>query len=470
MVRFLGFVQALLLAVCWTSVAQASSLAITHVTIIDATGGEPVSDGVILIDGDRIVAAGPASQVRIPRGTRVLDKTGKFAIPGLMDANVHLFGNLDSDILIRFRGRYDEIILETAQLALKSGLTTVFDTWGPLPDLQAVRDRINAGKATGSRIFLAGNIIGWGGYFSEDFRYEAKPFYRKDFVEYVDNRWSQGVGRELQWDSAEEIGEKVAAYAARDVDFLKYGSNAHRGVGQLSFSQGAQSAIVAAGHAAGKTVQAHVHTPQGIEMAMNAGVDILTHCDSTCERTIPKSMIAQIAAKGITCSVMPAKIPGTAPDDSDKITQTNIKNLVDAGIPVMLSTDAIVEYPFQTSATPRPLGGPNKMGEGQFLALQGLEDIGIDPMKILQIATINIAKGYKKDKDLGSIEPGKLADIVILDANPLSAAANYRKLNTVIKNGQVVDVARLPTAPLIDRKSTRLNSSHNPASRMPSSA
>ena len=70
-------------------------------------------------------------------------------------------------------------------------------------------------------------------------------------------------------------------------------------------------------------------------------------------------------------------------------------------------------------------------------------------MEILKSATSNIAKAYKVDRDLGTLEPGKAADLVILDADPLASARNYRRINTVIKGGVVVDLAALPSAPVI---------------------
>lgn len=73
-------------------------------------------------------------------------------------------------------------------------------------------------------------------------------------------------------------------------------------------------------------------------------------------------------------------------------------------------------------------------------------------MKALQTATINVARGYKVDKDFGTLERGKYADMVVLDADPLLWAGNYRAINMVIKSGQVVDLQKLPTAPLISNQ------------------
>ena len=131
--------------------AQADSLAITHVTIIDGTGAQPISDGAILIEDGKISFSGPRQELNIPADIQTINASGKFVIPGLMDANLHLFLNRDLETLIKYEDRYDEIVVEAAQLTLKAGQTTVFDTWGPLPALVKARDKINNGEVPGSR-------------------------------------------------------------------------------------------------------------------------------------------------------------------------------------------------------------------------------------------------------------------------------------------------------------------------------
>jgi imidazolonepropionase-like amidohydrolase len=431
--------------------ACAAPLALTNVTIIDATGRAPIENGVIVMDNGRITAVGPKASVTIPKGAKVMDKAGKYVIPGLMDANVHLFLNLDLDTLLRLRGRYADVVVEAAQLALKTGQTTVFDTWGPYPDLKAARDRINTGKDVGARIFLAGNIIGFDGPVSKDFADRYKPVLHKSTVDYLNKRWTQGTGRELMWDTADEVAKKVATYAALDVDFLKYAANGHGDYSFAAVGQRSQNAIVKAGHAVGKTVQAHVHSLEGIQSAMDAGVDILTHCDITIERTIPPALVKKIADKGVYCSVLPTtaahrKVIGEFGAKAQGGSMINIKNMADAGIPLMLSTDGGITHPLPLNAPDKPLiDNRTTMGEGHFGALLGLQEA-------LQMATINVAKGYKVDKDFGTLERGKHADMVVLDADPMISARNYRAINMVIKAGEVVDLEKLPVAPLISNQ------------------
>jgi imidazolonepropionase-like amidohydrolase len=114
-------------------------LALTGGTILDGTGSPPIPSGIIVINGERVATVG-SSSVAVPLEAYQIDVTGKYIIPGLMDANVHLLIDTRLENLIRYEGRYEELITEAAQIALRNGLTTVFDTWGPRKPLMRVRD------------------------------------------------------------------------------------------------------------------------------------------------------------------------------------------------------------------------------------------------------------------------------------------------------------------------------------------
>jgi imidazolonepropionase-like amidohydrolase len=443
-----------------TAPALAEPVAIVHATIIDGTGRAPIPNGTIVIDNGRIVSVGAASSVKVPKDAKIIDEKGKFIIPGLMDANVHLYLNLDTESLIRYEGRYDEIVKEGAQITLKNGLTTVFDTWGPYDALQQVRDEINSGATVGSRIYFAGNIIGFDGPLSADFRDSLVPMVSKDFVKRINVQWEKGTGRGLMWDSPQEVGKKISDYANGAVDFLKYGGSGHKDEVFITFSPRVQREIVNAAHKAGKTVQVHAIGLESADMAIDAGVDIITHCDITSSiKTMPLEIIQKMVDKNVYCSILPVtdalrtallaqKNNGMGKDMANS--RINIQNMQKAGVQMMLSTDAGVQNPIGAAESEMPQMDPRtKLGEGHFNAMLGLEQMGVPAMDILKISTINIARGYHLDKDIGSLEPGKRADLVILKENPLASARNYRTITTVMKDGQIVDRAALPSAPVI---------------------
>ena len=451
--------------IVWTGLFQisyAQNIAIINGTIIDATGNEALENGTLLIEGSRISAVGVAREIAIPEDAQIIDAGGKYLIPGLIDANLHLFLNLDLETMIKYEDRYQEIIVEASQITLKNGLTTVFDTWGPYEALVEARDMVNSGEAVGSRIYLAGNIIGFDGPLSADFREDAANYVSNAFAKRTNEAWEQGVGREIMWWGPEEVRTRISEYADKEIDFLKYGASGHVDMAFITFSQRVQEVIVDVAHAAGKTIQAHTTSIESVDMAVEAGVDILTHCDiSGPFRSIPADTIQKIAERGIACSILPVtqerldalleRNPDGGVGADMVISRVNIANLAEAGADLLLSTDGGIQHPLLTAEQSNPVNVDprTKLGEGHFNALVALEQMGIAPMEILKIATSNSAKAYNLDEEFGTLTVGKLADIVILNENPLQNAENYRTIYHVIKAGQIVDTDALPVAPII---------------------
>ncbi len=437
--------------------ALAEPLAITGATIIDGTGKAPLSDGVVLIDGGRIVAVGRARDVAVPEGARRLDARGKYVIPGLMDAHVHLvYAGLEE--LVRYEGRYDELVLAPLQTTLKSGVTTVFDTWGPFPDLTRVRNRIKAGEIAGSRIYLCGNALGWDGPLSPDFNGAGVAQVSPEFVTRINGMWEQGTGRKLLWMTPEQVRSIVRDYVKKDIDFLKYAGTSHNiaHFNYPTFSPRVQKAIVEVGHLAGFSVQAHTLSVETLDMAIDAGVDIVAHADNTGPLTpIPPDTLRKLVERGTAVSVRPFrqqhldrveeldKLGPPPPSWGEpgfyrslmKVEKTNQRNMIKAGVRMLFSTDGVSATAAQVEQDPRL--ARFQLGAAHFDALLALEEDGMKPMEVLRSATAYVAAGYKL-KDLGTVEPGKIADLLVLDANPLASARNYRAIHAVIKDGRVI--------------------------------
>ena len=459
------FALTLLCLLAW-SPAKAASLAIVNGTVIDGTGSAPLKNAVIVINGERIAAIGANGKVDVPEGAQVIDAKGKFVIPGLMDANVHLFGSIaDLELLYKYEGRYNELIIEAAQFALKTGQTTVFDTWGPREPLVKARDQINAGDAIGSRIFLAGNIIGFDGPWTADFLPDVGPLVTAPFVAQINEMWQQGVGRELMWLGPDEVAARVRDYTTKDIDFIKYGASGHAQMFFIAFSPRVQRAIVEEGHRAKMIVQAHTSSVESLDMAIDAGLDIATHCDMTGPSTLmPDETVRKLVEHGIACSILPitqARMgaleklqPNGLISPYMRTSRQNIGKLIAAGATLLLSTDAAITSRDSEAHFAKLLGSVDvdpstKLGEGHFNGLVALEEMGMAPMEILKSATSNIAKAYGHEREFGTLETGKLADVVILDNDPLASARNYRSIHSVIKAGQLVNRDALPLAPIV---------------------
>jgi imidazolonepropionase-like amidohydrolase len=148
-------VVALVVPVLITGTPQAADLALVGGTVITVADPRPINDGVVLIDATDIVAVGPRAEVEVSAGTRVLDTSGRFIIPGLIDTNVHLILMTVPEFYVKYEDRLKDIALQSAQIGLKYGMTTMADTWGPLDPLLEARDRISRGEVVGSHILVA---------------------------------------------------------------------------------------------------------------------------------------------------------------------------------------------------------------------------------------------------------------------------------------------------------------------------
>ncbi len=452
------------LMACFAPV-RAQTLAIANATVIDGTGKGPLPDAVILITDGRFTAVGSAREVAVPKGAKRLDARGKYAIPGLMDAILLLFSP-DLEALVKYEGRYHELVLEAAQLALKSGVTTVFDTNRPPTMVVKARDMINSGQVPGSRIYLGGHIIGMDGPLSVDFFGAAAAHVSKGFARRMNDEWEQGVGRRLLYMSPEEIRPIIREYA-RKVDFLKFAGSDHMPGPFICFSPRQQRAIVEEGHKAGRTVQAHIMSPEALNLVIESGVDLVTHGDMSGPTTpFPDEIIRKLVERRVAISVLPVTqrnlaareklVPGEF-TDFVKIAKINRRNMIKAGVTMLLATETTVRSPQRLAERPTDeanLDEPSLHGQygDQVNALVALEEEGMDRMEILKTATSNTARAYKVDADLGTIERGKLADLLLLDANPLDSARNYGTIRTVIKDGKVIDRDTLPMHPILTAK------------------
>ncbi len=451
------------------------SLLISRPTIIDGIAERPIEGQSIWVENGRIRAIGLREELAVSSSCRVINAEGMFVIPGLMDANVHLLLDMRLENLVRNENRYQDLIAEAAQVALKNGVTTVFDTWGPRRHLMAVRDRINAGETIGSRIYCAGNIVGLDGPCSADFLARSAEIASTALVERINSTWAENVGPELTWMPAEQVAEQVRAYIDTGIDFIKYAGSEHRvptgPSAFLAFSPRCQRAIVQEAHRAGLTAQAHTQSVEAVRVATEVGCDIIQHCNITGPVPIPPETLELLVEKKTASTVFPITRRRyewfekngdivTKPLFTRASVEINVRNLIQSGAKLLLATDAGILA--AETATDPALGAVYsgednlfQLGEGHFHWLKAMEESGLAPVEMLRAATRNIAVAYKKDKDLGTIESGKIADLLILKKNPLVAAENYRSIHMIIKQGAIVDDSALPLEQILTKPAER---------------
>ena len=488
-------------------------LAVVGAMLIDGNGGAPVLDAVVVVTGRKITAVGRRADARIPKGARVIDAASQYLVPGFIDTNVHLslYSGLES--LARYEDRFTDIAIEGAQLQLKYGITSVRDSYGMLQPLREARDRINRGEVPGARLYFAGNIVGWGGPWSYTFtgtRQESLSL----FQEQMNDAIAAGGGEELMNMTPEQLRVALNRYLDQGVDFVKYGGTSHAFLpAMLGFSEAAQRVIVEETHQRGKVPETHATLPEGLRIAVEAGVDLVQHPEAT-DALIPPEVIRLMANRGVICSILEntitgkpwvefqkllksktdsaAKADSTRKADSVKVATTgdslrtwvdstiaelllnrptraktraevardsafqgmlfhrkNAEELIHAGCVVTVSTDNYRASAPEFARVPR--SEDQQPGIGSILSIEGLVELGMTPAQAIVAATRNGALAMRMLDRLGTIEVGKIADLLLLGADPLADIRNIRKLAMVVKDGRIVDVRRLPLKPVLYR-------------------
>jgi imidazolonepropionase-like amidohydrolase len=473
--------------------AQATVRAIIGATLIDGTGGPPIGDAVLVIQDGGITAAGPRASVAIPAGATIVDAKGKYVVPGLIDTNVHLslYGGVGEryETLAKYHPRQRDIVLEAAQLQLKYGVTTVRDSYGVLPPLVAVRDRIAAGQAIGPRILAAGNIVGWGGPYSISFsliREQGLTLFQEQMNEEV----SQGAGEDLVDMTPDEVRTAIRAYLDKGPDFIKYGGTAHFArPAFIGFSAEAQKAIVEEAHARGRVAETHATTADGLRISIEAGIDLIQHPELLGPRELPEPIVRAIVDRKIVCSMLVNTITGAAwtkhlkdrdeavrkRAEADKkstgverqrtaaekrqrdaedgveleMRRKNAQKLIAAGAVVTLGTDNYWAAAPEFSRTPKP--ETQDHGIGTILAIEGLVELGMAPSQAIVAATRNGAVASRGLERFGTLQPGKRADLLVLDADPLADIHNLRKISAIYRDGRAIDRDRLPETRVLSR-------------------
>lgn len=443
-------------------------LLISGATIIDGVAGEPLEGRAIWMEAGRIKAIGQRDEFGRRPGAEILNAEGQYVIPGLMDTNVHLAGTLLLEEFARFEDRYEDVIAEAAQVALKNGLTTVCDTWGPRRALISVREKINSGEIPGSRILCAGNIIGLDGPFSENFFPKYLELASPAFAERINSTFSETVGPELTWMSPEQVAAIVRAYTGYGMDFIKYASSEHKvpsgPSAYLTFSPAVQSVIVQEAHRADLTAQAHTTSVEGLRVAVEAGCDIIQHGNLTGTVPIPGTTLQMMIERKTACTILPFTKqerdllagkggPMLRRMYSPASMEVNVRNFIQSGVSLLLATDSgYISREAMKAAAEGGLSSEESLyalGPGHFQWFKAMEEHGMAPMAALKAATHDIAVALKRDKDLGSLARGKIADLIVLEKDPLRSADNYRSIRAVIKDGVVVNRAALPLRPIL---------------------
>ena len=397
---------------------RSRALVFTHVTVIDCTGAPAKPNMTVVIIGDRISTLGKTGEVVLPKRAIVVDASGKFLIPGLWDMHGHL-----------------TYATETAfPLLIMNGVTGVRDMGGNLDQIDRWRKEITTGKRLGPHIVRAG------------------PF--------VDGPKRGARGR-LTVTNAAEARRAVDTLKQRGVDFIKV----HNGLSRESF-------FAVADEARKQGLPLAVHLPTGfgrapgfegmsVAEASDAGAKSLEHIEILLESSLyAKGATAKTIDEAIAENLGPAGqqlfarlkknrtwyvptliayyrgfVLWSNPKETEGSLEVHRKHLElveamhKAGVEIMAASD------FSSWAL---VPGVDLHNE---LAL--FVEAGFTPMETLQSATIKPAEFLGKLDSLGTIEKGKIADLVLLDADPLEDISHTRKINSVVLGGKLIPVSAM---------------------------
>ena len=454
--------------------------AIVGATLIDGNGGPALPNTTILVRDGRISEVGPVASIRVPDDARVVDASGRYATPGFIDTNVHISLYNNGESMVRYEDRFTALVIETAQLVLAHGITTVRDSYGALVPLVAVRDSIARGYVVGPRILAAGNIVGWGGPKSPLFS-NATPntYFDERMMDFI----AQGAGEELLDLSPDELRVAIDAYLDKGPDFVKYGGTAHTN-NLITFSPRQQEALVDEVHRRGLFAEVHATNPEPLRISVLAGIDLIQHPEIH-DVEIPDELVDLIVQRHVICSILSNGITGkpwtdylkareradSARADSLRsetragrektawelrqerratltaVRRANAQKLIRAGCLTTPSTDTYLRGAPEFLRTPRD-DQHFMPGTATLCAIEGLVELGMTPSQAIVAATRNGAIASQGLDDYGTIEVGKWADILLLDADPLVDITNIRKLSMVMKEGAIIDRDRLPEHPV----------------------
>ena len=435
--------RAIIFVFCSMAVAaQAQRKALAGGVLIDGYGGPPLRNSVILIERERIQAVGTAATLPIPPGAEVISTAGMSVLPGLWDMHVHTMLDGHSDYAHwdkTYPPQLESVIMPaSAKQLLLAGVTSARDLGAPLEASIHVRDAIRSGKIPGATLYVSGPFI------------QHAPYPGTDYF-----RW--GVN------GAADARAKVAKLAAAGVNEIKM-------IDQDEMTMEEVEAVVDEAHKHGLMVVAHAHRPEEIRRGLRAGVDDFEHTGLATAPEYPPDIIAAIherAARGNITPLwwtptvevlwnydyirehpevvddprwhegLPPSIISDIRESLQHIDQLEYFRMVpprkptlkrkfqqlrESGAMLLIGTDSGVPTQFHTQTTWNEID-------------VWVRQMGVDPMDAIRAATFWPSVAMKVDEEVGTVTPGKYADIIAVRGDVLKYIDLLQNVDLVMKHG-----------------------------------
>ncbi len=408
--------------VCSTAVF-AETTVITADRMVDVANGKVVKQAAVIVTDNIITASGRLKDLTVPNEAKRIDLGNATLMPGLMDMHVHLTSDATRHGYKRLEVSLPRAAItgvKHAKATLDAGFTTVRNVGAPGFADVALRDAINAGDVVGPRMFVAGPSLGVTGGHCDS-----------NLLPYEYDNYSEGVA-DGPWEVRKKVRRNIK-YGATVIKFCATGGVLSKGtkVGAQQYTFEEMKALIDEAHLRGLTVATHAHGTNGIKAAIKAGVDSVEHVSLLDDEAIDLAkkngtyfsmdiyVTEYILGEGEKAGILEESL--NKERIVGKTQRENFEKAVKAGVNMVFGSDAGV-YPH----------GDNPK---QFARMV---KFGMTPIQAIQAATINPARLLKQEATLGSLEKGKLADIVAVPGNPLDDMSLMEKVGFVMKDGQIV--------------------------------
>src|SRR6266705_1755763 len=390
--------------------------------LLDVKTGKILDNQAILIEGDKVVSVGPAPGNQATSGAITINLPNATVLPGLIDAHTHLTGdpkNIGYPSLGISVPRHALTGAKNARLTLQAGFTTVRNVGAPGYSDVALRDAINAGDIPEPRMLVSGPALSITGGHCDN-----------NLLPYEYHASSDGAA-----DGIEAVQHKVREIIKYGADLIKIcatGGVLSKGddpnASQYTLEE--MKAIVADAHRLGRRVAAHAHGAEGVRWASEAGVDSIEHghlMDDAAIATLKKNGTYLVPTLFLTEYMQQHMEHSDIPEyskqkmrDVSAAAQQNAKKAFAAGVKVAFGTDAAVY--------------PHGLNAGEFHVYVKL---GMTPLAAIRTATINAADLLGWKDRVGTLEPGRWADIVAVDGDPTKDVTILEHVKFVMKGGTV---------------------------------
>ena len=395
---------------------------LTGATLIDGNGGDPIDNAAVHVQGQRIAWAGAAADLPASaQDAEPIDASGKWLMPGIIDAHIHICYNGEESAFALLEKPRDALVLEavdTCQRVLSQGVTTIRDVGGEQYIEMSLRNAINQGWISGPRMKLSGRVISMTGGHAHFIAREA--------------------------DGPDEMRKAAREQIKAGADLVKLmatGGSATPGqdihASQLTVEEIA--AVCEVAHMMGRTVAAHCHGTGGIRNCMLGGVDSIEHGTYLDEETADM-MLERGAALVLTVGVGNPDLESYPLSPVQQADAARRKPMIEQGVKQIRKTIALARAKGIFIGCGTDAGG-NPLAPHQFAMQREVELIvgnGVPEMEAICMATRNNAKVLRWDDEIGAVEAGKYADLLLLNSDPLANIRNLRDIAAVYKGGAKV--------------------------------